>query len=266
MPNKNLSAIEKFIGRIPYRLALAGGWIDQPFVSKHNPHPPGSMVVVSLKPTFPWMDRCGIATSTRRVALKLWKNGLPTTRPLMDLVKQLYYAENKNKKNPSGSQDMIGLIFPGINRLDYDYQANGGVFPVHIETITDPATATWLESVIHVLPVYPRPTGYNPLQIKNLDPKWIHRLGETGKDCFQAIKEHDIKGLARSLNDSMKCWEKILPYIFYHPKITIDLIGLLRAYQKSYPGAAYSGCGGGYLLIVSEEPVPGTFKVDIRLQ
>jgi len=45
------------------------------------------------------MDRCGIATSTRRVALKLWKNGLPTTRPLMDLVKQLYYAENKNKKN-----------------------------------------------------------------------------------------------------------------------------------------------------------------------
>ncbi|GEM_PF-6845641 len=32
---------------IPYRLALAGGWIDQPFVSERNPEPPGSMVVIS---------------------------------------------------------------------------------------------------------------------------------------------------------------------------------------------------------------------------
>ena len=35
------------IGAIPYRMALAGGWIDQPFVSRHNPAPPGSMVVVA---------------------------------------------------------------------------------------------------------------------------------------------------------------------------------------------------------------------------
>ncbi len=27
---------------------MAGGWIDQPFVSTLNPEPPGSMVVVSL--------------------------------------------------------------------------------------------------------------------------------------------------------------------------------------------------------------------------
>ena len=29
------------IGAIPYRLALAGGWIDQPFMSRHNPEPFG---------------------------------------------------------------------------------------------------------------------------------------------------------------------------------------------------------------------------------
>jgi hypothetical protein len=28
----------------------------------------------------------------------------------------------------------------------------------------------------------------------------------------------------------------------------------------------YSGCGGGYLFVVSEEPVPGSFHVDIRLE
>jgi hypothetical protein len=26
----------------------------------------------------------------------------------------------------------------------------------------------------------------------------------------------------------------------------------------------YSGCGGGYLYVVSEEPVPGGFKVKVR--
>ena len=34
------SPVTRVIGRIPYRLALAGGWIDQPFVSRHNPKPP----------------------------------------------------------------------------------------------------------------------------------------------------------------------------------------------------------------------------------
>jgi hypothetical protein len=26
----------------------------------------------------------------------------------------------------------------------------------------------------------------------------------------------------------------------------------------------YSGCGGGYLLVVSEKPVPGAFTVNVR--
>ena len=42
--------MQQLIGNIPHRLALAGGWIDQPFVSRLNPAPPGSMVVVSLEP------------------------------------------------------------------------------------------------------------------------------------------------------------------------------------------------------------------------
>jgi hypothetical protein len=39
----------------------------------------------------------------------------------------------------------------------------------------------------------------------------------------------------------------------------------LQVYQKHYPGAMFSGCGGGYLLVVSKEPVPGAFKVNVRL-
>jgi hypothetical protein len=27
----------------------------------------------------------------------------------------------------------------------------------------------------------------------------------------------------------------------------------------------YSGCGGGYLLVVSDEPVPGSFRIKVRI-
>jgi hypothetical protein len=57
--------IASIIGNIPHRMALAGGWIDQPFVSRHNPSPPGSMVVVALEPNLWFMDRCGMASGTR---------------------------------------------------------------------------------------------------------------------------------------------------------------------------------------------------------
>ncbi|MCX7723203.1 MAG: hypothetical protein N2379_09145 [Verrucomicrobiae bacterium] len=256
--------IARIIGRIPYRIALAGGWIDQPFVSRHNPDPPGSMVVVQIEPNFRVMDRAGFATGTREVALRLWKGRLPS-RPPAVLVRELYEAENRGKAEPSGSQDMIGLIYPGINRLDYDFAANGGVFPVHIESLNDAQIARWLEEVLYVLPVAPRPDGYNPLGIKNLDPKWIARLGRSGRDCFEAIRNRDLAALGASMNECMLCWEKILPHVVRHPTIKVDLVGLLRVYQKRYAGAMYSGCGGGYLFVVSDEPVPGAFKVNIRI-
>jgi len=69
-----MNTMTDVIGEIPYRLALAGGWIDQPFVSQHNPATPGSMVVVGVEPTCRFMDRAGLATGTRRVALRLWNN------------------------------------------------------------------------------------------------------------------------------------------------------------------------------------------------
>jgi hypothetical protein len=263
MKIKSPAVLKKIIGEVPYRLALAGGWIDQPFVSRHNPRPPGSMVVVGLEPTFPFMERSGIACGTRRIALELWHGRLPKREPAQ-LVRELYHAENSTKGDPSGSQDMIGLVYPGINRLDYDYEHNDGVFPKRIEPLNDRACETWLETVLHLLPVASRPDGYNPLGQKNLDSRWIMRLGQTGKDCFEAIRNRDADGLGQSMNDCMRCWEHILPQTVVHPRLAVDLKRLLRAYQSQYPGAMFSGCGGGYLLVISKTDVPGATKVTIR--
>ncbi|MHB8971408.1 MAG: hypothetical protein ACYC3X_23290 [Pirellulaceae bacterium] len=258
------SGLTTVLGAIPYRLALAGGWIDQPFVSQRNPVPPGSMVVVSIEPTCWFMERAGIATGTRNIATRLWQGRLPA-RPPAELVRELYEAENRGRSEPSGSQDMIGLIYPGLSRLDYDFQHAGGVFPCHIESNQDPQVAQWLEQVLQILPVAARPEGYNPLGVKNLDPQWIQRLGKTGQSCYDAILRRDAGALGDSLNECMACWETLLPHTVRHPAVTVDLPGLLQHYQSQYAGAMYSGCGGGYLFVVSEQPVPGTLRATVRL-
>ncbi len=221
------------------------------------------MVVVSLEPNFRVMDRSGCASGTRAVAMKLWKGRLPA-RPAAELVEQLYHAENRGKSDPSGSQDMAGLIYPGVSRLDYNFCHTGGVFPATVESTTEARVVRWLEKVLYLLPIEPRPDGYNPLGEQHLDPRWIQRLGETGKNCFHAIRHRDLTGLGAALNECMVCWERILPRTVRHSALRVDLKSILRAYQRKYPGAMYSGCGGGYLFVVSNQPVPGGFQVKIR--
>jgi len=102
-------------GDLPYRMTLAGGRIDQPSLSCLNPSPPGA-VVVSLQPVLHLINRADIATSTRRVALKTWEDRLPEG-DRAELVRELYRLENRDRPNPSGSQDMAGIIYPGILRV-----------------------------------------------------------------------------------------------------------------------------------------------------
>ncbi len=250
--------------RIPNRIALAGGWIDQPFVSRHNPDPPGSMVVVSLEPDCWYMERCGMAGSTRRIATRIWNGALPD-RPRSTLVRELYAAENAGKSEPSGSQDMIGLIYPGVSRLDYDAGVDDGYFPAHIESNCDPDVAAWLERALHLIPVNQRPPGYNPLGIRNLDPQWIAKLGRTGRECFAGIVAKDVRRLGAAMNDCMACWAAILPHTVAHPAINLDLRAIVAWAQARYPGAMYSGCGGGYLIVASETAAPGSLHIRVRI-
>ena len=251
------------IGDFPYRMALAGGWIDQPFVSRLNPAASGSMVVVSLEPTHWYMERAGMATGTRKVALALW--GRLPQRDAAELVRELYAEENRGRSEPSGSQDMIGLIYPGINRLDFDIHHAGGIFPRHIESTCEPDIIRWLEQTISIVPIAQRPAGYNPLGVKQLDPSWIERLGQSGRDCYDAILACDAHRLGASMNDCMRCWEALLPQTVRHATLAVDLLGILGYYQSRFAGAMYSGCGGGYLYVVSQQGVAGGFRPTIRV-
>jgi hypothetical protein len=255
--------ITDVIGGIPYRLALCGGWMDQPFVSERDPSPPGSMTVVAVEPDYRFMDKAGMATSTRKVAVRLWGERLPD-RPPAELVRELYAEENRGLAEPSGSQDMVGLVYPGINRMDFDASIEGGVFPVKVESCEDPGVIAWLEKNLKIVHVAQRPSGYNPLGTKNLEPGWIRRLGESGRNCFDSIVARSLSGLQASMNVSMLAWEAILPATLRHPLLQVDLVGLMSYYRKEFGAAMYSGCGGGYLFIATDRPVPGSFGFRVR--
>ena len=239
---------------LPYRVCIAGGWMDQPWVSEHAP---GSVVVVAIEPTIPFNDRSGMATSTRRTAGELWGGHWPSGR-LEHHAKMLFACDNPpGTQYVSGSQDSIGLVFPGINRLHY----NGGYWPERIDSNLDPELGQWLESVIHLVPLSPRPEGYDPLQEKNLDPTTVQTLAAAGDLCWESILSKDIAGLGRALTETAVGWRKILPYT-----IDVETLALVRGHSEKHAGCCPSGCGGGYLIVVSDESQVAADELRIRVR
>jgi hypothetical protein len=239
--------------RFPYRLCLAGGWIDQPWVSKMHP---GSVVVAQIRPTLDFNDRSGLATSSRKIGIQIWGDRYPDGDHEQN-AKLLFGAENPpGKLYISGSQDHIGLLYPGINRLYYD----GGYWPQKIESAVSSEICDWLSEVLHLVPLEPRPAGYDPLKIMHLEKPLIRELGRAGDSCWESILKKDVKGLGKSLTDTLLSWKKILP-------LTVPdwvMIEMETKYLHEYPGAITSGSGGGYVIVASEKEVEGAIKISIR--
>jgi cytidyltransferase-like protein len=239
--------------RFPYRLCLAGGWIDQPWVSKIHS---GSVVVAQIWPTYDFNGRSGLATSSRDIGIKMWGDKYPDGDPVYN-AKLLFGAENPPGKDyVSGSQDQIGLLLPGINRLYY----NGDYWPENIESTVKEDICDWLSDVIYLVPLKPRPEGYNPIKEMHLEKQFIRELGEAGDRCWESILKKDINGLGKSLTDTILAWKKILPLT-----VPDDVLKEMETkYFSEYPGAITSGSGGGYVIVVSKKPVEGSIKIRIR--
>jgi len=252
LPMRSSSGTKRELS-FPYRLCLAGGWIDQPWVSKIYP---GSVVVAQIWPTMDFNDRSGLATSSRKVGISLWGDRYPDGDP-EENAKLLFGAENPPwKKYFSGSQDHIGLLFPGINRLMFD----GGYWPYKVESNVEKDTCDWLSEVLYLVPLEPRPQGYDPLKTMNLEKQFVKELGEAGDLCWESIIKKDIAGFGKALKDTLLSWKKILPLTV--PDWVIE--EMESKYFPYYPGAVTSGSGGGYVIVVSDKAVPGAVRIKVR--
>jgi cytidyltransferase-like protein len=252
LPPRASSKIKKEI-QFPYRVCIAGGWIDQPWVSEIYP---GSVVVAQLWPTIDFNERSGMATSSRNVALELWGGKIPEGDPVRN-AQLLFGAENPPfVKYIAGSQDQIGLLVPGINRLYY----NGGYWPETITTCIEPDICDWLSNVLHFVPLDPRPYGYDPLAEKRLEKQYVKELGDAGTLCWESILKKDVDGLGKSMTRSFLAWKKILPYTV--PDWIMN--EMHTRYFPYFPGAITSGSGGGYVVVASEKEIEGAIKIKVK--
>lgn len=239
--------------RIPFRLDLAGGWLDQPFVSKYSP---GSVITINLEPNVQFNNRSGLSTSSRNAAIEMWGNQFPVDDP-EKLAKMVFRYENKpGTKYISGSQDAIGIVFPGLNRLDY----NNDYWPYHIESVLDADILNFIENHIFMLQLFPRKQQFDVLSDTEINTESAKSLSIAADNCWRALMTKDLKAWGKATTDSFNAQIKMFPHM-----IDPDVLPVLEQYKDKVLGWKLCGAGGGgYFVFVSEQPLDNTFKIRIR--
>ena len=238
---------------IPYRLDLAGGWLDQPSVSKFCA---GPVLTISLEPTMEFNERSGLATSSRKIAIGLWQTDLPGG-DREKLAKLLFFFENPPGTTEfSGSQDSIGIVFPGLNRLDY----RGGFWPEKITPVNDPKILRWLEKHLYFVTLGPRHSGFRVHTGARITPTNAHALAQAADRCWSAILEMNLEEFGRQFRNSFEAQIRLFPKM-----MTPDVRAAIKQHASQAVGWKLSGAGGGgYLVLVSERAIPGAIQVKIR--
>lgn len=238
---------------IPFRIDVAGGWLDQPWVSKHYP---GPVVTISIEPTIEFNDRSGMASSTRASAIDLWGPRLPP----MEYEKQakilFCYDNPPGTEVISGSQDAIGIVFPGLNKANY----NGKYWPESIDSVHDEPTLQFIEQALYLIPLGPRQAGFNVLENTRIDRNGAKVLSDAAEGCWQAMLDHDIRGFGGYLRQAFEAQIAMFPNMMNQA-----VAHQLQHYQEQALGWKLSGAGGGgYLIFVSDHPIGDAIRIIIR--
>ena len=241
------------LNQMPFRIDLAGGWLDQPFVSCHYP---GAVITISIEPTLQFNDRSGMASSTRRAAIDMWGPRLPVGDP-EKIAKMLFCYDNPpGTKEISGSQDAIGLVFPGLAKANYE----GEYWPTSIERLQDELSLQFVENALYLVTLGPRHAEYAVLADTRITPERAKALADPTEVCWQAIQQRDIQAFGRSIRDSFDA------QIAMFPNMMNDSVArLIEKYRDVALGWKLSGAGGGgYMILVSDRPIENAVRVIAR--
>ncbi|GHT46624.1 hypothetical protein FACS189440_05050 [Bacteroidia bacterium] len=239
--------------RIPYRIDLAGGWLDQPNVSSLYP---GPVLTISIEPDYDFNDRSGMSTSSRKKAVELWQVDIPVGDK-EKLAKTLFCFENPpGTQYVSGSQDSLGIVLPGLNKLHY----SGGYWPSEIEKRLDNELLAWIEERLWLVPLYPRHTGYDVLAGTNITTEGAKKLSDAANACWKAIQAKDAHAFGKSMRNSFEAQIAMYPNM-----VAPDIFEVINKHKEDTLGWKLSGAGGGgYLTFVSEAPIENAIQIRIR--
>jgi cytidyltransferase-like protein len=239
---------------IPFRIDLAGGWLDQPYVNKLHA---GPVITISIEPTIEFNNRSGMASSTRNKAIELWKAQLPEGDPIL-LSKILFSYENPpGTKNVAGSQDSLGIVMPCLN---YHHYTNDNYWPSEIISIDDESILSWLENHIYLIPLDPRSNSYDVLANTNISKEAAKNLADATIQCWEAILNKDLHAFGTAFLASFHAQIEMFPNMFDE---TIKPI--IDKYASKSIGYKLSGAGGGgYLILIAEKEIENAIQIKIR--
>ncbi|MBE0688126.1 MAG: cytidyltransferase, partial [Anaerolineaceae bacterium] len=252
LPARSTTALRQQ-NQIPFRIDLAGGWLDQPWVSKYCP---GSVLTISLEPFLDFNERSGMASSTRRAAIDLWGTKIPAG-DYEKLSKILFCYDNPpGKKIISGSQDSFGIVFPGLANAFYD----GEYWPKRIEHNKDANTLRFIEESLYLVTLGPRHTEYDVLDNTKITKKNACALSQAAENCWNAILNHDIHSFGQSFKASFEAQIAMFPNMMNN-----NISQLIDQYKDMALGWKLSGAGGGgYLILISDKPIKNAIRIFIR--
>ncbi len=253
LPARSTTSLRK-ICRIPYRIDLAGGWLDQPFVNKFGP---GPVLTIALEPDYEFNFKSGMATSSRNRAIELWETDIPEGDK-EKLAKILFSFENPpGTAYISGSQDALGITLPGLNKFDY---ADGDYWPKKITTVKDEDILIWLESVIWLIPLSPRTDEFNVLADTDVTTKKVQELSIAADSAWNAILQKDLVAFSKAFTESYNAQIAMFPNM-----VTNEMIVQIEKNKKNVTGWKVSGAGGGgYLILISENKIDRAIQIKIR--
>jgi len=252
LPTRSTTALRKEC-RIPYRIDLAGGWLDQPYVSKYAS---GAVITICIEPDYEFNDRSGMSTSSRKKAIELWQTDIPDGDK-EKLAKTLFCFENPpGTKYVSGSQDSLGITMPGLNRFSYD----GDYWPVAMESNCNDDLLQWIEDRIWMIPLYPRIDSYDVLANTCINADGAMDLSKAAENCWNALLSKNAELTGKAMIDSFNAQIKMFPDM-----VNNDIMSQIDVFKPDVLGWKVSGAGGGgYLIFFSEKPLKNAIQIRIR--
>lgn len=118
----------------------------------------------------------------------------------------------------------------------------------------------WLERVTWLVELPPRPPDFRVLDRQNVNLPAAERLADAAQRCWQHLLTKDTKRFAQAVTDSFQAQQQMFP-LMVPPDLQKDVAQLAsQAMGMKLCGAG----GGGYALLVSEDPIESGIHVQIQ--
>lgn len=139
----------------------------------------------------------------------------------------------------------------------------------------------FIEKVLWLIPLNPRPDGYDPLISKQLTKAKVQRLADASQAVWSAMLECDAASLGDAFTETLKATKSILPHGMFHFLTFLSIFILFSSikcsvavppyldpiwqkYDAETHGCLFTGCGGGFLMVIAEEK-PNTEAFQIKI-